>query len=128
LSLPIFDGGRLNAQLNSKTAEKDQAIALYNSTLLEALKESSDAVSALKNIRNEVILNQASLKLANDRLNLQTQKAKAGLIGQVSVLRETASQLQIQRLNAQSQAKALNSEVLMLKALGAGGPDSMQPG
>jgi hypothetical protein len=124
LSLPIFDGGRLNAQLGSKTAERDQAIALYNSTLLEALKEASDAVGTLKSSQKEGVLAQASLKISNDRLNLQTQNAKAGLNSQVSVLRETLSQLQMQRLSAQSLAKTLNSEVVLLKALGAGGTDS----
>ena len=127
LNLPIFDGGRLNAQLSSKTAEKDQAIALYNTTLLDALKEASDAASTLNSTRREMELAQMSLKLATERLNLQTQNAKAGLNSQVGVLRETLSQLQTQRLQAQANAKALNSEVLMLKALGAGATQSLPP-
>jgi outer membrane protein TolC len=66
LDLPIFDGGRLKT-LNSaqKRQEKDQAIALYNTTLLDALKEASDAASTLNSTRREMELAQNVFKVSH---------------------------------------------------------------
>ena len=46
LRLPIFDGGRLRAQLGGRHADLDTAIAQYNATLLDALKEAGDAIAS----------------------------------------------------------------------------------
>ena len=126
LNLPIFDGGRLNAQLGAKSAERDQAISMYNNTLLDAVKEASDALSTLQSTSTQLSSAQDSMKLASERLDIQTLKAKAGLSNQVSVLREALAQLQQERLYAQLHAKQLSSEVGLLKALGAGGPDAVE--
>ncbi len=48
LSLPIFDGGRLRANLAGKDAQYDLAVAQYNQTLVGALNEVADDVSALQ--------------------------------------------------------------------------------
>ena len=124
LSLPIFDGGRLNAQLSAKNAEKDQAVALYNSTLLDALKEASDALVTYKNTSTELTSTQRSLKLATEKLNLQTLKTQAGLSNQVVVLRESMAQLQQQRWSSGGLAKLLSSEVMLIKSLGAAWPST----
>jgi len=124
LSLPIFDGGRLNAQLSAKNAEKDQAVALYNSTLLDALKEASDALVTYKNTSTELTSTQRSLKLATEKLNLQTLKNQAGLSNQIVVLRESMAQLQQQRWSSGGLAKQLSSEVMLIKSLGAAWPST----
>ncbi len=124
LSLPIFDGGRLNAQLSAKTAEKDQAVAIYNNTLLEALKEASDALSSYKASSLELQFTQNSLALATEKLDIQTLKTKAGLGNQTTVLREKMAQLQQQRALLQWSAKQRSSAVLLLKSLGAGWPQN----
>jgi outer membrane protein TolC len=127
LSLPIFDGGRLNAQLSAKTAEKDQAVAIYNTTLLDALKEASDALSTYKASVLELESTQSSLVLAKEKLDIQTLKTKAGLSNQTTVLKEKMIQLQQQRAHAEWTAKHLSSAVLLLKSLGAGGPNNESP-
>jgi hypothetical protein len=127
LSLPIFDGGRLNAQLSAKTAEKDQAVAIYNTTLLDALKEASDALSTYKASVLELESTQSSLVLAKEKLDIQTLKTKAGLSNQTMVLKEKMIQLQQQRAHAEWTAKHLSSAVLLLKSLGAGGPNNESP-
>jgi NodT family efflux transporter outer membrane factor (OMF) lipoprotein len=124
VNLPIFDGGRLNAQLSAKSAEKDQAIAIYNSTLLDALKEASDALSIYKATSLELQSTQNSWVLATQRLEIQSLKTKVGLGNQTSVLKERISQLQLQRAQAQWNAKHLSSAVLLLKSLGAGWPQN----
>jgi NodT family efflux transporter outer membrane factor (OMF) lipoprotein len=47
--LPIFSGGKLLGQLNSARADRDEAIAAYDETVFNALR---DAASALRNIQD----------------------------------------------------------------------------
>ncbi len=122
LTLPLLNGGRLNAQLSAKAAEKDQAVALYNSTLLDALQEASDALVTYKNTKTQVTSSQLSLLLSTEKLNIQRLKAQAGLSNDVVVLRESLAELQQQRLSLEWAAKQLSSSVLLIKSLGAGWP------
>ena len=46
LRLPIFEGGRLRGELAVHRAEYDAAVELYNDTLLDALREVADSLSA----------------------------------------------------------------------------------
>jgi len=54
LSLPIFDGGRLRANLAGADARYDEAVAHYNSLLIGAVNEVSDLVSALSSVRTQI--------------------------------------------------------------------------
>ena len=122
LTLPLLNGGRLNAQLSAKAAEKDQAVALYNSTLLDALQEASDALVTYKNTKIQVTSSQRSLLVSTEKLNIQRLKAQAGLSNDIVVLRESLAELQQQRLSLEWAAKQLSSLVLLIKSLGAGWP------
>ena len=53
LHLPLFEGGRLRAQLDAKRAEADAAVDAYNGTLLRALREVADEVSSLQSIERQ---------------------------------------------------------------------------
>ena len=50
LRLPIFEGGRLRANLAGRAAEADVAVENYNATLLRALREVADEASSLRTI------------------------------------------------------------------------------
>ena len=58
LSLPIFDGGRLRANLNGKDAQYDLAVAQYNQTLVRALNEVSDGLSAMRSLDEQLAAQQ----------------------------------------------------------------------
>ena len=44
--LPLFDGGRLRAQQGARQADLAAAVALYDTVLLEALREAADALGS----------------------------------------------------------------------------------
>ena len=44
LRLPLFEGGRLQAQLGGREADRDGAVALYQQTVLDAVREAADAI------------------------------------------------------------------------------------
>ena len=45
IRLPIFEGGRLRANLRGKSADLDAAIESYNGTVLDAVRDVADQVS-----------------------------------------------------------------------------------
>jgi NodT family efflux transporter outer membrane factor (OMF) lipoprotein len=53
LRLPIFDGGRLRAQMGSRQAELDGAIAQYNGVVLDAAREAGDALASLQSLERQ---------------------------------------------------------------------------
>ncbi|VWC19088.1 RND transporter [Burkholderia diffusa] len=50
LSLPIFEGGRLHAQLGAANAGYDQAVERYNQTIVGALKDIADQVVRIRSL------------------------------------------------------------------------------
>src|SRR5690606_17276020 len=62
ITLPIFHGGALNAQLDARQAERDLAIANYNQTLLTAIREVADAASAIQALQQQTLDQSASLR------------------------------------------------------------------
>src|SRR5690606_963303 len=50
LSLPIFDGGGLRSQLAKSNADYDLAVANYDRTLVDALRQVADALQAMRSL------------------------------------------------------------------------------
>ncbi|NEL81271.1 MAG: TolC family protein, partial [Xanthomonas perforans] len=50
LSLPIFDGGKLRANLAGSDAQYDLAVADYNQKVIDALREVADQVNAVRSL------------------------------------------------------------------------------
>ncbi|MFO1268522.1 MAG: TolC family protein [Rubrivivax sp.] len=61
--LPIFDGGRLRANLGAKAAEADIAVETYNATLLRALREVADESALAGGHRSTAARAEAKLTL-----------------------------------------------------------------
>ncbi|WP_426806519.1 TolC family protein, partial [Stenotrophomonas sp. SrG] len=53
LSLPIFDGGRLRANLANPAPQYDLAVADYNQTVVTALREVADQVNAVRSLADQ---------------------------------------------------------------------------
>src|SRR5690606_19462500 len=99
LRLPLFDGGRLRAQLGGRQAELDAAIAQYNGAVLDAVKEAGNAVASVQSLaRQQALQGQASAK-AETAYDFAVQRYRAGL-GNYLVVLNTESQLLAQRRRA----------------------------
>ncbi|GLQ45846.1 hypothetical protein GCM10007862_08970 [Dyella lipolytica] len=120
LSLPIFDGGRLRANLAAANAGYDEAVARYNTLLIGALNQVSDLVSALASVRTQIALE----KRAEVDARKSWQDAMAGYKGGVNgPLTPLISRQQL--LLAEQQLAALESQqadlsIRLIDALGGG--------
>ncbi|MWL87574.1 AdeC/AdeK/OprM family multidrug efflux complex outer membrane factor [Cupriavidus sp. SW-Y-13] len=120
LKLPIFAGGRLRANLKGKYAQYDIAAASYNQTLVDALRETADTVTSIRSVDQQIRTQREALDLAEHAYSLSITRYKAGLGTQLTVLNTESNVLQQRRLSTDLQARRLDLQIGLMKALGGG--------
>lgn len=120
LRLPLFESGRLRAQLRGSVAEQDAAIASYNQALLDALRDAGDQLSSLASQAQQAAEQEALLRNAQASLELATQRFEAGLATRLAVLNARQQVLQQRRQALELRARTLDSQVSLLRSLGGG--------
>ncbi len=123
-SLPIFDGGRLRAGLAKSDADYDLAVATYNHTVVQALREVADQVNAVRSLSAQVQAQQQALATAQAANELAQQRYRAGIGNYLDVLSTLDVLLQSQQRLSTLQSQQLLSSVQLSAALGGG----YQPG
>jgi NodT family efflux transporter outer membrane factor (OMF) lipoprotein len=120
ISLPIFDGGRRRANLNSKDAQFDYAAAQYNQTLVQALNEVSDDYDALNSLQQQVDAQQRAFNAANGAWKLAEQRYKAGIGSYLEALSVRQELLVAEQRMAALHAQQVDLSVQLIQALGGG--------
>ncbi len=118
IRLPLFDGGRLRANLRGKTAELDAAIESYNSQVLEAVHEVADRITSNQAVRRQQTEQHAAQASAETAYAIALQRYQAGLGNYLNVLSAEAPVLAQRRLGADLAARALDTQVQILHAIG----------
>ncbi len=123
LRLPIFDGGRLRAQLGGREAELDAAIAQYNGLVLDAVKQAGDAIASVGSIERQQSLQQDAQTGSEKAWRFAKERYGAGL-GNYLIVLNTETQVLAQRYKAVAlQARALDVRLTLMNALGGGWTD-----
>lgn len=120
LRLPIFEGGRLRANLQARQAEVDASIDAYNATLLRALREVADEVSTLQSLERQQAAQQEATTAADAAFDLAVQRYKAGLGNFLIVLTAQTNVLAQRRAVTDLKARHLVAEATLARALGGG--------
>jgi NodT family efflux transporter outer membrane factor (OMF) lipoprotein len=120
IRLPIFDAGRLRANLQGRTAEYDAAVASYNSALIEAVHDVADQVSSLKAIERQAREQQAAQAAAESALELATLRYQAGLGTFLTVLTAEEAVVTQRRAATDLRARAVDVRIQLVRALGGG--------
>jgi NodT family efflux transporter outer membrane factor (OMF) lipoprotein len=118
--LPIFEGGRLRANLGAKNAEADAAVAGYNGALLRALREVADELSSLQSLERQQVAQVQATAAADAAYDLALQRYQAGLGNFLTVLTAQTNVLAQQRASTDLKARHLASEAALARALGGG--------
>lgn len=120
LSLPIFEGGRLRANLGARAAEVDAAVEGYNGALLRALREVADEVAGLQSLERQQRAQAEAGAAADAAYALAIQRYQAGLGNFLTVLNAQTNVLAQSRAATELKARHLSSEVALTRALGGG--------
>ncbi len=120
ITVPLFDGGRLRAQLRLQTAVCDQALLAYRQVILTALREVQGAVSTLTRQRERKETLTRALEAARRADELARQRFTAGVIDFQPVLDTGRSLLTLEDSLATTRAAEVNALIQLYKALGGG--------
>jgi len=120
LSLPIFDAGRLRANLEARTADADEAVEQYNAQVLVAVREVADALVSLRALNDQVQEQAQALSAAEHAWNIAQARYGAGLSNYLQVLAAETNVLQQRLQTMDLTARALDVHAQLALALGGG--------
>jgi NodT family efflux transporter outer membrane factor (OMF) lipoprotein len=120
ISLPIFDGGSLRANLSGKTADLDAAVAAYNGAVIDAVREAADQLSSLQSVARQRGEQRQAQSAAESAYAFAQQRYGAGLSGFLTLLNAESTVLAQRRLAVDLQARAQSAQVGLIRALGGG--------
>ncbi len=120
ISWPIFDAGRIRADIKAQSALQDQDLIQYESTVLTALKEVENALTAYANEQSCEQSLKLSAVAAQKAVKLAGIRYETGLTDFTTVLDAQRSLLAVQDQLAQSGGSVSADLVRIYKALGGG--------
>ncbi len=120
IRLPIFDSGRLRAGLSGRTADLDAAVETYNGTLVEAIHDVADQISSVRAVERQQREQAAAQQAAESTYDIATQRYRAGLGTFLTVLNAETNVIAQRRITTDLRARAIDSQVLLVRALGGG--------
>ncbi len=118
ITLPIFDGGRLNANLKNAEGDHAVAIASYNGAVVNAMHEAADAVVSEKALGDRLKQSTDALTASENAYNLVKSRYQGGLTDYATLLLAEQSVITQRRVVADLQSRALSLDVALIKAVG----------
>lgn len=120
LTLPIFDSGRLNANLDIASAQNNLSVAKYNKAVVDAVNQVAKTASQVETLMEKNQQQQQVEKDAQRTVNLAQARMEAGILAgsRVSLARLPALQERITALRLHGQW--LDASIQLTSALGGG--------
>jgi len=120
ISLPIFDGGRLDGAYRGARAEYDEAVALYDRALTTAFRDVADALADQRALTAQLGHARQALAAAEAAHRIMRTRYHGGLVSYADTLVvENALAVQ-RRATADLEARAFALDVALVRALGGG--------
>lgn len=120
LHLPLFDAGRLRANLNVHAADLNAAVESYNATVLDAVRDVADQLGTLDAIARQQAQQARAQAAAEATYALALQRHRAGIGSLLLVLNAESAVLAQRRSATDLRARALDTQIALIKALGGG--------
>jgi len=120
LQTTLFSGGRLRRAIEVEDARTEQALAGYEQTVLNALGEVENALTALAENHAEREALHRSLEAAETSVTLSRRLYKEGLVDFQNVLDASREQLELERRWAGAKGAYAAETVRLYRAFGGG--------
>ena len=117
---PIFQGGRLEGNVNRVTARQKELAENYQQTVLVAFREAEDALTKVKTTKKrEDALRQAERK-AREAYDLAKQQYSLSVVDFQRVLESQRLMLESKDRHARARFETLSARIDLFKAMGGG--------
>lgn len=120
IHLPLFTGGRLEANLSEKVAAFNEAVFAYNQLLLDAVKEVASEITSLTSFSQQLEIQDTRVITQRDLLEIASARYEKGIDNYLSVLSVTENVLAQQISQVEMEKMRLFSLIRLIKSLGGG--------
>ncbi|MBO9647443.1 MAG: efflux transporter outer membrane subunit [Variovorax sp.] len=118
LALPLFDGGRREAGVQSASAQLDGALASYRTQVLVAFKEVEDQLSSLRILSQQAEVQGRAVTSATRATSLSDSRYRNGMVSQLDLLDARRQELANRRQALQVRSAQYQATVGLVRAIG----------
>lgn len=120
ISLPIFTGGRLSAELRGTAAAYDEAVANYHRTVTQALQDVANASLSQKSLGGRLTKSEEAFAAATEAHRIVSNRYEGGLSSYLEVLSAEDALLNSLRVLTDLRSRSFMLDVALKHALGGG--------
>ncbi len=123
----VFDAGARRARVNEAKAARDQAVAKYRETVLEALGQVENQLIATRVLAQQGDLRRQASAAADAAETIVANQYKSGQVRYTDVVTAQAAAYNARRALAQSAAQRQTTAVALIQSLGGGWKSGADP-
>lgn len=127
LTMPLFSAGQIAGQVRAAQAQERQALLGYQNTLLQAFRETEDALVENAKTREQVRALAKQVDSLREYLRLARLRYDNGYTNYLEVLDAQRNLLNVQLSLVQSRSNGLQAMITLYKAFGGGWVDAALP-
>jgi len=120
ITLPIFDAGRNQANLDSARAGREIAVAQYEKSIQSAFREVADALAGRETLTEQARALRATAEAETVRYRLSDLRYRNGVASSLDLLDAQRSLFAARQAAVQAQLLELQNRVTLYKTLGGG--------
>lgn len=120
ITSPIFDAGRIKANIEAASASEEQSVNNYRKTVLTALSETEDALVACRRSAERLETLDQATRLARESDEVARQKYQAGEIDFLDVLDSQRTLLNLEDSLLSTRTDRTTAYIRLYQALGGG--------
>jgi len=125
--LPIFDGGRNRANLESAKAGRDIAVAQYEKAIQTAFRDVADTLAGRATLGEQLQAQEAQARAEAERVRLAELRFQSGVASSLDLLDAQRALYAAQQQAAQIRLAQQQNRVALYKALGGGWKAPAEP-
>jgi multidrug efflux system outer membrane protein len=124
IQFPIFEGGRIDANVKQQRAGYEENVANYRQSVLVAFQDVEDSLSAIRYLRDQFDAENQAYHSYEKALELTNARYTSGLVSYFDVIQAQNLELSAEQLTVQLAGNRIAATVRLVKALGGGWGDS----
>lgn len=117
---PIFNGGRLHAQVDASVSRRDQALINYEKIVLTSFSEVEDQLTAMGRLEEEAVQVQEQGLALQEALRVARNRYREGYSPYLDELDAQRNLFNVEQQALQLHAELLTTQVNLYRALGGG--------
>jgi outer membrane protein TolC len=110
----------LQGQYRGRRGQYDEAVALYDAAVIEALRETADTVTSQQSLAAQLAESRSALAAYEDSLRVARGRYQEGVTDYLTVLTAQESVVQARLALARLESRAFTLDVQLVRALGGG--------